>query len=118
MSHITHFETVSKLALEKRLSEQVFKVKVKSYCAIPSSCTQESKKQQKLTLFCQVTDSLGFSQFSDVDKMTLLKCFISLCKASFSLFSSCSFFPLNKIKYKDPVNVSADGRCQTDSLRK
>lgn len=84
MSHITHFETVSKLALGKRLSEQAFKHESKVLTALV--LPQESEKQQKLTGFCQVTDSLEFNQLSDVNKMTLLKCFISLCKASFSLF--------------------------------
>lgn len=93
------------------------KVKVKSHCAIRSSCTQESETYL-LFFFGQVTVNLGFNQFSDVNKITILKCFISLCKVSFSLYPSCSFSPLNKMKYKDRVNVAADGRCQSDSLRK
>lgn len=63
-------------------------------------------------IFCKVTDSLVFNDFSDVNKVILLY------KVYFSSFLSFFIFSLNKVKYKDQVNVGADVRCQTDSLRK
>lgn len=60
---------------------------------------------------------MGFNQFSDVNKITILKCFISFCKVYFSVYPSCTFSPLNKMKCKDCMNIAAD-RCQSDSLRK